>query len=649
MVVEAQDRDPLTIGRHELTLIHSGLDNIDQGITIFDEDLTLVFANRRFRELLDLPASVVKRGASFEEIVRYNAERGEYGPGDPDKQVGDRVELARQFRAHTIERSRGDGIVLRISGQPLVEGGFATIYTDITQERRRELALKDRLEQRSAALRQNQERLSLVANELPAGIAYLDQDQIFRYTNVRFAQAYQLTSDQVVGMSVSEVLSPKTFEAVTPFFELARGGEAVDFDLPIDLPDGRALEVRTFLRPDSSATGFYLMSVNVGKHKQAAALLLQAQKMDALGQLSSGIAHDFNNLLMVVLGNLVPLEERLEPADREELLLPALRAARRGADLTKRILAVARRQPLEPTAVDLEETVRNLAKLVERSLPEGIELDIAATGAPIWAFADRAQLETVLLNLIVNARDALENSGRIKIDVTPRSFGQRDASFLHIAPGNYVEISCADDGCGIPSEITKRVFEPFFSTKTEGQGSGLGLALAYGFVRESKGHIEIESEEGRGTEVRILLPAATPVMRKTSEVEDETWPIEARLVLLVDDDESIRRVLRRDLVALGLQVVEAGSADEALGLLEVLEGVDVVLSDIAMPGSLSGLDLKARIAALWPRLPVLLMTGHGVDILDATTMQDRQPVLQKPFDREVLARALRALGQQRLG
>ncbi len=646
MVEPARKAEHTSIGQHELALIHTGLDNIDQGITIFDQGLTLVFVNRKFLELLDLPADVAKRGASFEDIVRYNAERGEYGPGDIDQQVAERVELARQFRSHTIERSRRDGIVLRISGQPLDEGGFATIYTDITQERRRELALKDRLEQRSAALRQNQERLSLVANELPAGIAYLDRDEIFRYANTRFAQAYQLSPDSIVGLTVRDVLSPKTVEAVAPYFNLARKGESADFDLTIDLPDGRILEVRTFLRPDSTATGFYLMSVNVSQHKQAAALMLQAQKMEALGQLSSGIAHDFNNLLMAILGNLVPLEERLDQAARDEMLAPALRAARRGADLTKRLLAVARRQPLEPSAVDLEETIRNLAKLVERSLPEGIALDIAATGSPIWAFADRAQLETVLLNLIVNARDAIDDEGTIRIDVTPRMLDRREASFLHLAPGHYVEVSCSDDGKGIPSDITKRVFEPFFSTKKEGQGSGLGLALAYGFARESDGHIEIESKEGEGTDVRILLPTATPAGRNTAGPTDERTRIEARLILLVDDDESIRAVLRRDLLGLGLQVVDAGSADEALDLLDVLEEVDVVLSDIAMPGKLSGLDLRARIAVLRPDLPVLLMTGHGVDIFAETALRAGQPVLQKPFDREVLARALRALSRQ---
>lgn len=643
MVDRASHEDHASIGQHEFNLIHTGLDNIDQGITIFDQDLKLVFVNRKLLELLGLPADVAKRGASFDDIVRYNAERGEYGPGDIEKQIAERVELARQFRSHTIERSRGDGIVLRISGQPLDEGGFATIYTDITQERRRELALRDRLEQRNVALRQNQERLSLIANELPAGIAYLDQDEIFRYTNTRFAEAYQLSPEKMIGLTARDVLSPKTADAVTPFFNLARMGEAVDFDLTIDLPDGRSLQVRTFLRPDSTATGFYLMSVNVSKHKQAAALMLQAQKMEALGQLSSGIAHDFNNLLMVVLGNLLPLEDMLEPVAKDELLAPALRAARRGADLTKRLLAVARRQPLEPTSVDLEETIRNLAKLVERSLPEGVSLNIAATGNSIWAFVDHAQLETVLLNLIVNARDAIDGTGTITIDVTPKSISQRDAPFLHLAPGDYVDICCSDDGKGIPSAIMKRVFEPFFSTKKEGQGSGLGLALAYSFIRESNGYIEIESEEGSGTNVRILLPASTPTGRRPAQPGHKHAPIKARLILLVDDDESIRAVLRRDLVAIGLQVVEAGSADEALDLLDVLEEVDVVLSDIAMPGKLSGLDLRARIAARWPSLPVLLMTGHGVDIFDETTTQDRLPILQKPFDKEVLSRALRAV------
>lgn len=641
---EAVDPDP------RFALIQSGLDNIDQGITIFDGDLKLVFANAKLRDLLGVPDALMRPGAAFEDVIRFNAERGEYGEGDVETMVAERMEAAWRFEAHILERVRPNGSVLRVSGRPLADGGFATIYTDVTDQRRREETLESLVQARTQDLRRNEERLRLIANEVPAGIAYLDRDQVFEFVNARFAGAYGLAPEGVVGRAASDVLSRETMLIAGPNFERARGGEAVDFDVLIQFPDGKERDVRTFLRPDgdvgSGIHGFYVLSVNVTKQKRAEAALTTAQKMEAVGQLSSGVAHDFNNLLTVILGNLTPVAAELRragaPCDKlaEDMLEPAIRAARRGADLTRRLLAVARRQPVEARPVEISETIRNLAKLVSASLPERVRLAIDAQ-SPTWAIVDPTQLETALLNLAMNARDAIpaERRGEVSIGLFERRLEERAAEELGLAPGAYVEISVADNGVGIPPETRDRIFEPFFSTKSDRGGTGLGLALVYSFAQEAGGQVILTSVVGRGARFQLFLPASAPGLEAEAPAPESDPTLSGRLALLVEDEDEVRAVLTRELTALGLRVVEAADAEEALRLLGAVAEIEFVLSDIAMPGALNGVDLAERLAEERPHLPVALMTAHGLDRLPGATGRFQGPVLRKPFERAALIAA----------
>jgi PAS domain S-box-containing protein len=624
-------------------LIQAGLDKIDQGITIFDADLKLVFCNERVLTLLDMPAAVMTTGADFGMVIRYNAERGEYGLGDIGTMVADRVAIARQFKAHTLERTRPNGTVLRISGWPLPGGGFATVYTDITEQRRRELSLESRLLRQTEDLRRNEERLRLIANEVPAGIAYLDRDQTFRFVNLRFASAYRSAPPDLIGLPPHKVLLPKTMAAVQPFFDRAIAGEPLDFDLEIEFPDGRVLDTRTFLRPErdgSGRSGFYVLTINVTRQKQATAALMRAQKIEALGQLSSGIAHDFNNLLTVILGNLKPLEPHVEETLRDDMLAPAIRAAKRGADLTRRLLAVARRQPLEPAPVDVAETARNIAKLVKPSLPEDAEITVSAPDQPCFAFADPSQLETCLLNLAVNARDALGTAGTIGIAMERRTLSSAEAAELGVHAGDHIDIRVTDNGSGICPEITEKIFDPFFSTKNNHDRSGLGLTIVQSFVQDSGGAIHLAGRSAGGSEFRLLLPACEPAAVSPMEPMGRL-PVElaSGLVLLVDDDDEVRSVLRRDLLAMGCRLIEARTAPEAFDLIGMIENVALVLSDIAMPGAYSGLELAAKVTRAHPRIKVVLMTGYGGEGLRDGAPDIR--ILQKPFGRRTLMRAFR--------
>jgi len=635
---QAAKAEPDTAG---LGLIQAGLDKIDQGISIFDAELKLVFSNQRMHDLLELPASLMRPGRDFEDVIRFNVERGEYGLGDTEDMVRERVAVARQFKAHTLERTRPNGVVLRISGWPLPGGGFATVYTDITEQRRRELSLEARLLRQTEDFRRSEERLRLIANEVPAGIAYLDSNQTFGFVNLRFASAYGSAPSDLVGLAPAEVLSARTMAAVQPFFDRAIAGEALDFDLEIDFPDGRVLHTRTFLRPESETgsggSGFYVLTINVTRQKQAAAALLRGQKMETLGQLSSGIAHDFNNLLTVILGNLKPLEQQIGDDLRDEMLAPAIRAARRGADLTRRLLAVARRQPLEPSPVDVSETAHTIAKLVKPSLPDDARISVNTPGAPCFAFADPAQLETSLLNLAVNARDALHTEGNIAIGVARRRLSGGEADGHALKPGDYIEVRIADNGVGIDPAVMEKVFDPFFSTKNNHDRSGLGLTIVHSFAQDSGGAIRFESRECGGSDFYLLLPACEP---GAPLAEEPAWQLPAALknglILLVDDDDEVRSVLRRDLVNMGCRLIEARTAPEAFDLIDSIDDIALILSDIAMPGPYSGLELARKVAESHPHIRVVLMTGFGREGLrdDANVR-----ILQKPFSHQTLMRA----------
>lgn len=623
-------------------LVASGLDNIDQGISVFDKDLKLVFANRRLADLLDIPDHLLKRGVHLAELLEYNCVRGEYGPGDPQKQLAERLAAVRQNTEHTIERTRPNGQVIRISGTPLAGGGFASIYTDITKDRAYELKLEMLIDQKTADLRRSEERLRLIADEVPAGIVYLDQDEIFRFVNRRFARAYNKTSDEIIGKKSQLVLSKEAYSAARHYFAQAKLGKSSDFDMRMRLSDGRKLDVRTFLRPDIDGhgvvNGFYVLSINVTSHKDAALAFTQAQKMEAIGRLSSGIAHDFNNLLTVILGNLKPLAEQAsEDKEDLELIMPAFRAARKGADLTKQLLTVARRQSLEPRPVDVSATVRSISSLARSSLPDNIALDETGCQPDIWAFVDPGQLENALLNLLLNARDAIDGEGAIDISLDYKDVAPADGLDLI----KQVRIVVADNGSGIPPEIQKKIYDPFFSTKTNEDGSGLGLTMTQSFVEQSRGSIDVWSRNGKGTRFTILLPVADkPEVSDVAAIQQPSEMGRSGLVLVVDDNMDVRKVVRRELMAIGYTVLEAGSAQEALHLLEQVEDIYAVVSDISMPGQLSGIDLVKKIHGQFPAIITVLMTGHGANEERYQETGLSCPILRKPFSAERLADAL---------
>lgn len=372
--------------------------------------------------------------------------------------------------------------------------------------------------------------------------------------------------------------------------------------------------------------------------------LRQAQKMEAIGQLTGGIAHDFNNLLTVITGNLEMLEPKIAGRREHELLGEAQDAAMLGAKLTEQLLAFGRRQPLSPERVDVCDLVKEFSELLRRTLGEAIELHTTIPARPHEAVIDPSQLQNAILNLAINARDAMPGGGKLFIEVGEAALG---ADYARVHPevrvGRYACITVTDTGTGMTKEVRDRAFEPFFSTKPMGSGTGLGLSMVYGFVKQSGGHVLISSEPGQGTTVRLYLPfadAGVPAATQAALDEAETSRGRGETVLVVEDDARVRRVATGRLRQLGYHVLEADSGSSALEIVRQGNKIDLVFTDIVMPGGMNGAQLAHAIREARPDVRILFTSGYAGPDIVAQARIDRAAWLKKPYAAADLARKL---------
>jgi len=364
--------------------------------------------------------------------------------------------------------------------------------------------------------------------------------------------------------------------------------------------------------------------------------LMQARKAEALGQLTGGVAHDFNNLLAAVLGGLRLLEARVELGEREKQIVGHMRhAAESGADLVRRLMAFARKQELSPTSVDPQALCDAVAALVEHTLGPNYSVRWSVLTNDLLLFVDKAQLELSLVNLLINARDAMPGGGPIDVLVEEAS---RPARISASGPEELVRIRVRDQGEGIPPRLLERVTEPFFTTKGAGEGTGLGLSMVAGFVEQSGGTLRIDSEPGKGTEITLLLPATRTPERIAAEPDEAGHAIRIRSVLLVDDDEGVREILGEQLRELGLDVTVTENAECALGWLERNQRrPEFILTDFSMPG-MDGVEFLAAVRERWPAIKGAIMTGNPQDRLASGTAN--VPIVHKPIDLPDLKRLL---------
>jgi two-component system NtrC family sensor kinase len=385
------------------------------------------------------------------------------------------------------------------------------------------------------------------------------------------------------------------------------------------------------------------------RREAAEAAMRQSQRLDAIGHLTGGVAHDFNNLLTIIIGNLETAQRQLESwTDGAQIKLArrlenAMHGARRAATLTKRLLAFSRQQPLNPTALDVNRLLNGLSDFLRRALGEEIALEIIGSGG-VWPVeVDPAEFEAALLNLAVNARDAMPGGGKLTIEASNSYLDDTYCrAYPDLRPGQYVQIAVTDTGVGMTKETMDRAFEPFFTTKQFGQGTGLGLSQVYGFVKQSGGHVKIYSEVGEGTSVKLYLPRFVGVYSQQEEIKSE--PSRGRLgecILVVEDDADVRAYVVETLGGLGYDVLEAAGADDALRLLENYKTISLLLTDVVMPG-MNGRELADEAQQRQPALKVAFMTGYSRNaIVHQGRLDPGVELIQKPLTSEHLAAAVR--------
>ena len=383
------------------------------------------------------------------------------------------------------------------------------------------------------------------------------------------------------------------------------------------------------------------LASQIAERERVEAVLRQAQRLEAVGQLTSGVAHDFNNLLMVILGNIRQMQKTLtDPVVQRRLQMMA-QAAERGAQLTAQMLAFSRRQRLEPRAVDLNDTVRSMRDLLQATMGGSVRIETVLQ-PDLWpAMIDPTQIELVILNLAINARDAMEVGGTLSVEtanVTLDAPGRPEEP----GAGDYVMVAVTDTGFGMSEEVLAKVFEPFFTTKEVGKGSGLGLSQVFGLAKQSGGGVRIDSTPGEGASVRVFLPrtAALPVAPDAEPVVEAGPGPKDLNVLLVDDDSAVREVTAGLLHDLGYRVVEAGSGGAALDVLDRQSEIDLLLIDFAMPG-MNGAEVAREVHARRPELPILFVTGYADT--EALAAAGDDGILRKPFVEKDLAAKLRSL------
>ena len=468
------------------------------------------------------------------------------------------------------------------------------------------------------------------------GIGYFGADNRLGAFNARFVSLLGLSEAlaRSAHPTLSDLAAAAGSDGAAVFASAADGAEALHL-----MRAGRQLDV---YKAQVSTGGFLIGVQDQTERLEAEAIIRQSQKMDAIGHLTGGVAHDFNNLLQIISANLelamgVAREPRLA-----ERLQNAIGAVARGSRLTSQLLAFARRQALEPRSVDLGRVIRNMGEMLRRTLGENIEIETVIAGGLWNALADPNQVENVLLNLAINARDAMPDGGKLTLEVANAFLDDAyAAAHAEVTAGQYVLLAVTDTGRGMAPDVVARVFEPFFTTKPEGKGTGLGLAQAYGFIKQTGGHIKIYSEPGHGTTVKIYLPRTRRDADAPADAQNARAQGGSEHVLVVEDDEGVRAAVTDMLSELGYRVSRAAGPEAALEILQK-EAPDLIFTDVVMPGSIPTREFSRRAQALRPGVRVLYTSGYTHNaIVHNGKLDDDAPLLSKPYSRDQLARKLR--------
>jgi PAS domain S-box-containing protein len=491
-----------------------------------------------------------------------------------------------------------------------------------------------------------------MVDSLPVGIATINRDGR--------VELWNQAAEAILGYGAAEMVGkPPPAHVFTPF--PGQGGAGADVflrmvtgqsvrgeDVQCRRRDGTLVETSfsgaPLLGDDERLRGAICVFEDIGQRKAIATQLHQAQKMEAVGQLTGGLAHDFNNLLGVAIGNLDLLEDELgDNPDAVEMLETARAALLRGADLTRALLAFSRRQPLQPERIDAGRLLSNSARMLARTLGEHISVNLRLDGELAAVVVDAAQLESSITNLAINARDAMAQGGRLTIGARNAELDEDYAAAnADVVPGPYLQIEVSDTGQGMAPDVLARAFEPFFTTKPVGKGTGLGLSMVFGFIKQSGGHLRIYSEPGLGTTIRLYLPCAADAIAPAAVQPAEPVAGGSEAVLVVEDNAEVSRMVQSQLTRLGYKVLSAESGPAALAVLQAEPAIRLLFTDVVMPGGMTGFALAERAVAAHPDLRVLITSGFPGDLRGSDAGEPRWAFLGKPYRKQDLARAVRA-------
>jgi PAS domain S-box-containing protein len=558
--------------------------------------------------------------------------------------------------------------------RPMSSASLLSAMRSALRARSKQYLIRDqmiRLEQSQAALAASESELRLIADALPVLIAFVDTQLIYRFANLAYEEWFGMPVSAIIGHGVQEVVGAAMWEQRKDDIGRVLAGESVRAEVRLSQQDGqrRDAEIRYIPRVDGSGMvdGFHVFAVDITARiaaleltqQQASVLesrvaertaaleaemaarqvseeaLRQAQKMEAVGQLTGGIAHDFNNMLTGILASMELMRARVDDGTYNtlpRLIEIASTSAQRAAGLTQRLLAFSRRQSLDPKPVDMGALVRSMEDLLARTLGERVRLRTNVDEAVPMAMVDANQLESALLNLAINARDAMPDGGELDVATLVAALPEGEPGQGATVAPRYAVLSVRDTGVGMDETTLSRVFEPFFTTKPIGQGTGLGMSMIYGFVRQSQGHIRVTSTLGEGTTVCLYLPLADE-QQLADQATGEKRVIEGggQTILVVDDDAQVRMLVTELLEQLGYSVTVADSAEAALPVLASQGPFDLLITDVGLPG-LNGRQLADLARQTWASLPVLFMTGYAHSALTRSEfLGPGMRMIGKPF------------------
>ena len=638
--------------RHASASVGSGLE-AEQLQLLFEQAAIGIERVALDGRLIDVNDAVCDMlGYSREELVGRNFAEFVHPEDLPRVQA-----LASQLIAGKIPSYRVERRYIRRDGNPVWARVTSSLAQGGTSEAYRVAVIQDISASKATeeALREREARLRSILDTAPEALITIDRRGCIESFSRSAEALFGYQANEVIGKNVSMLMPSPYREEHDGYLErYERTGEkriiGIGRVVSAQRKDGSVFPMElavgeVTLGGERIFTGFIRDLTATRKIEQE---LRQAQKMEAVGQLTGGIAHDFNNLLTVILGNLEMLEPRVKDADQLELLTEARETAEHGAQLTERLLAFGRRQPLQPKLVDVADLLSQVTPVLRRTLGETVAVRSRAD-SDLWKVeVDPSQLQNAILNLAINARDAMPNGG--KLTITAEN-ARLDADYARLHPevrgGRYVLIAVTDTGIGMTKEVLERAIEPFFTTKEVGAGSGLGLSMVYGFAKQSDGHLALYSEPGQGTTVRIYIPRAAQEDDEavSGQPKKSTDAIRGRgeNVLVVEDEARVRRMTVARLQNLGYRVLEAANGPAALACLDAHPEIDLLFTDIVMPGGMSGTELAQQARVRRPGIHVLFMSGYAEPDVVRQGQMAGSVWLKKPHTAAELARTLRAV------